>query len=111
LNWLGLNASLRILPVFENVSILALSNDLFNNITFKSKEERKNNLINIENIKVSAKSILWDISKIKKDALQKTTWDEELAKYRRWDIDMERAEDLTDEEEKAYERVMQRLGA
>jgi hypothetical protein len=33
LNWLGLNASLRILPVFENVSILALSNDLFNNIT------------------------------------------------------------------------------
>jgi hypothetical protein len=54
---------------------------------------------------------LWDISKIKKDALQKTTWDEELEKYRQWDIDMERAEKLTDEEEKAYERVMQRLGA
>lgn len=111
LNWLGLNASLRILPVFENASILALSNDSFNNLIYKSKEERKNNLRNIESIKIAAKSILWDISKIKEDALQKTTWDEELEKYRQWDIDMERAEDLTDEEEKAYERVMQRLGA
>jgi hypothetical protein len=110
-NWLGLKSSLRILQIFENASIVALSNDAFNNLVYKSKEERRITLRNIENIRIAAKSILWDISKIKKDALQKTTWDEELEKYRQWDLDMERAEDLTDEEEKAYERVMQRLGA
>lgn len=111
LNWLGLKSSLRILQIFENASIVALSNDSFNNLVYKSKEERRITLKNIENIKIAAKSILWDISKIKNNALQKATWDEELEKYWQWEIDMESAENLTDEEEKAYERVMERLGA
>jgi hypothetical protein len=42
LNWLGLKGSLRILSIFENASITALSKDSFNNLAYKSKEEKKN---------------------------------------------------------------------
>ena len=54
---------------------------------------------------------MWDISKIKIDALKQTNWDEELEKYKLWDTDIERAEHFTEEEEESYKRVMQRLGA
>jgi hypothetical protein len=63
--------------------------------------------------KTSSSFIVWTCENDKdlRIALRKTTWEEELEKCKQWDIDMETAEDLTDEEEEAYERVMQRLGA
>jgi Fe-S-cluster formation regulator IscX/YfhJ len=36
-------------------------------------------------------------------------WDEELVKFAQMDRDMLEAEDLTDDEAEAYERVIQRL--